>query len=108
MYDVHNAYVAVLEGMGIVGAAVLLLLMFLLLKNMLPMAFSPEKMDLTRWMAVQLILNIAVFICFYPGIFFTNGIDTVLFWPAIGYVLQCTAASKDNAAVETSAEQEND
>ena len=72
------------------------------------MAFSPEKMDLTRWMAVQLILNIAVFICFYPGIFFTNGIDTVLFWPAIGYVLQCTAASKDNAAVETSAEQEND
>lgn len=107
-YDVHNAYVAVLEGMGIVGAAVLLLLMFLLLKNMLPMAFSPEKMDLTRWMAVQLILNIAVFICFYPGIFFTNGIDTVLFWPAIGYVLQCTVASKDNAAVETSAEQEND
>ena len=99
---------AVLEGMGIVGAAVLLLLMFLLLKNMLPMAFSPEKMDFTRWMAVQLILNIAVFICFYPGIFFTNGIDTVLFWPAIGYVLQCTAASKDNAAVETSAEQEND
>ena len=45
-------------------------------------------MDMQYFIALQIILNVAVFIFFYPGIYFTNGIDTVLFWPAIGYTMQ--------------------
>lgn len=87
-YDVHNAYIAVFAGMGLVGFAVLILMMFFILKTLKPRLFDTEKMSLQYFIALQLILNIAVFICFYPGIFFTNGIDTVLFWPALGFVMQ--------------------
>lgn len=87
-YDVHNAYIAVLVGMGILGFSALAIIMFLILRTILPRSFDIEKMSLEYFIALQLILNIAVFICFYPGIFFTNGIDTVLFWIAIGYVLK--------------------
>ncbi len=87
-YDVHNAYIAVFVGMGIVGTLVMLLLIFLLLKSMLQQAFDVKTLDITKFMAIQMILNIAVFICFYPGIYFTNGIDTVLFWPAVGYIMK--------------------
>lgn len=87
-YDVHNAYIAVGAGMGIVGLIVLAVIIFCILKCILPRLFDTEKMTPQYFAALQLILNIAVFICFYPGIFFTNGIDTVLFWPAIGFVLK--------------------
>ncbi len=87
-YDVHNAYVAVLACMGVVGFAILILIIGCILRAVLPRALSVETMNITYFIALQLILNIAVFIFFYPGIFFTNGIDTLLFWPAIGYVLQ--------------------
>lgn len=97
-YDVHNAYIAVLACMGIVGFLVLLVMLFCFLKTMLPRSVDPGRMDLPYFIALQIILNVAVFIFFYPGIFFTNGIDTVLFWPAIGYTLQNTRGIKDSAA----------
>lgn len=87
-YDVHNAYIAVLAGMGIIGFLVLLLEMFCIGKTILPRAVNVEKMNFQYFFALQMILNVAVFIFFYPGIYFTNGIDTLLFWPAIGFALQ--------------------
>lgn len=87
-YDVHNAYIAVLAGMGIIGFLVLLVMLFCILKTILPRSVDTENMDIQYFFALQIILNIAVFIFFYPGIFFTNGIDTILFWPAIGYAMQ--------------------
>lgn len=87
-YDVHNAYIAVLAGMGIVGFLAMLLVIYCLLRTMIPRLFDAGRMTLPYFIALQLILNIAVFIIFYPGIFFTNGIDTVLFWSAVGFVLQ--------------------
>lgn len=87
-YDVHNAYVAVLACMGIVGFLVLLVILFCFLKTLLPRSVDTEHMDMQYFIALQIILNIAIFIFFYPGIYFTNGIDTVLFWPAIGYTMQ--------------------
>ena len=87
-YDVHNAYIAVLAGMGIIGFLVLLLEMFCIGKTILPRAVDVEKMNFQYFFALQMILNVAVFIFFYPGIYFTNGIDTLLFWPAIGFALQ--------------------
>ena len=92
-YDVHNAYIAVLAGMGIVGFLVLLVMLFCILKTILPRSVDAASMDTQYFFALQIILNIAVFIFFYPGIFFTNGIDTLLFWPAIGYALQQKKAS---------------
>ncbi len=92
-YDVHNAYIAVLAGMGIVGFLVLLVMLFCILKTILPRSVDAASMDTQYFFALQIILNIAVFIFFYPGIFFTNGIDTLLFWPAIGYALQPKKAS---------------
>ncbi len=87
-YDVHNAYIAVLAGMGIVGFAVLIVMIVGLFRILIPRIFNTDQMDFTYFMALQLILNIAVFILFYPGIYFTNGIDTVLFWMAVGYATQ--------------------
>lgn len=87
-YDVHNAYIAVLAGMGIAGFLILLVMLFCFTKTALPRSVDTEAMNIQYFFALQIILNIAVFIFFYPGIFFTNGIDTVLFWPAIGYVMQ--------------------
>ena len=86
--DVHNAYIAVLAGMGIVGFLVLLGIMYCLFKTMIPRLFATDKMNLPYFIALQLIINIAVFILFYPGIYFTNGIDTILFWIAIGFVVK--------------------
>lgn len=87
-YDVHNAYIAVLAGMGVIGFLILLIMLFCILKTILPRSVDPDTMSFTYFMSLQIILNIAIFIFFYPGIFFTNGIDTVLFWPAVGYALQ--------------------
>lgn len=87
-YDVHNAYIAVLACMGIIGFLVLLLMLSCILRTVLPRSVDTESMNMQYFIALQIILNIAVFIFFYPGIFFTNGIDTVLFWPAIGFALQ--------------------
>lgn len=87
-YDVHNAYVAVLACMGAAGFLVLLVMIFCFLKTLLPRSVDTGRMDLQYFTALQIILNVSVFIFFYPGIFFTNGIDTVLFWPAIGYTMQ--------------------
>lgn len=87
-YDVHNAYVAVLACMGIVGFLALLLEMFCFGKTLLPRLFDTKTMDEQYFMAILFILVIAVFIFFYPGIYFTNGIDTLLFWPAIGYTMK--------------------
>lgn len=84
-YDVHNAYIAVLAGMGIVGFLVLATMITGLLKILIPRIFNTDRMTPVYFIALQLILNIAVFVLFYPGIYFTNGIDTVLFWIAIGF-----------------------
>ena len=74
--------------MGAAGFLVLLVMIFCFLKTLLPRSVDTDRMDLQYFTALQIILNVAVFIFFYPGIFFTNGIDTVLFWPAIGYTMQ--------------------
>ena len=87
-YDVHNAYIAVLAGMGIVGFIVLLLIMYCLLRTIVPRLFDSSKMNLQYFIALQLVINIAVFILFYPGIYFTNGIDTILFWIAVGFTVK--------------------
>lgn len=87
-YDVHNAYVAVLACMGVTGFLALLLEIYCFGRTILPRAFNLKKMNLQYFFALQMIINIAVFIFFYPGIYFTNGIDTLLFWPAIGFALQ--------------------
>lgn len=87
-YDVHNAYIAVLACMGIIGFLALVLKIFCIGKTILPRLFHVQKMNLQYFLALQFILIIAIFIFFYPGIYFTNGIDTVLFWLAIGFALQ--------------------
>jgi len=87
-YDVHNAYIAVLAGMGIVGFIVLLGIIYCLLRTIIPRLFDTEKMNLQYFISLQFIINIAVFIFFYPGIFFTNGIDPILFWIAVGFALK--------------------
>ena len=102
-YDVHNAYVAVLASMGVVGFAILLVIMFLVAKYLIQKTVNPDDTDMVMFIAIQFILNIAIFIVFYPGIFFTNGIDTVLFWPAIGYLLQ-SAGSKNKMSIQSTAE----
>ncbi len=85
-YDVHNAYIAVFEGMGIIGFTAFLIMAFYLLEAILPKYLNEEKVTKESFIALQFILTIAVFIIFYPGIYFTHGIDTLLFWPAIGYM----------------------
>lgn len=86
-YSVHNGYLAVLTCTGILGAAVVLVWIFLVLKTVLSYLFRKNAADpyyLPIAFSTVALLIIAISAFFMMGIFFGNSIIEVLFWVILG------------------------
>ena len=91
-YSVHNGYLSVLVGTGIVGCVLIALWIFMTLKLVLTYLVRKFRdrggaYDSVVWQ-VCMLLTVAISAFFMMGIFFGNSILEVLFWLVLGYVYE--------------------
>lgn len=85
---VHNGYLMVYVGAGILGALLLIAFIALSVKKVIATVISDKKTKNMFICAFLLIMSCAVSAVFDEGLFFQNSPQTTIFWFVLGFVLK--------------------
>jgi O-antigen ligase len=85
-YEVHNGYLSLLVTTGIIGFIVMVLLFIRHIIPIKKLIQSNHSLNSENILCITYLVMILIFTFFFTNIFFTNNIETMLFWLCLGFV----------------------
>ena len=87
-YRMHSGYVTILVTSGIVGVLLMLAALILYLKSMLGIVFKPNLLNDEYILGLSIVAAVLVIALCFSEMFFTNNIETLLFWVFFGSTIK--------------------
>lgn len=85
-YEIHNGYLAVFVGCGIVGSIPVIIFIYLVAKKILNYCFKKQNIELEFIVTFSIICLILIYTMFFTELFFVNNLTTSIFWSLLGFL----------------------